>query len=125
MSARVLLVEDEPGLVMALSDLLTSEGYTVETATDGDTAAAKAEAIATTSVTGVTDRTPYVGRVRTRFSSRARDTPDRLAAATVKGVSVSSGGIGSGVRTGSQCTRWRNPPNSYPQPHPPPTKTHL
>lgn len=42
MSARVLLVEDEPGLVMALSDLLTSEGYTVETATDGDTAAAKA-----------------------------------------------------------------------------------
>lgn len=42
MSARVLLVEDEPGLVMALSDLLTSEGYTVETATDGNTAAARA-----------------------------------------------------------------------------------
>lgn len=35
MSARILLVEDEPGLVMTLSDLLGSEGYTVESATDG------------------------------------------------------------------------------------------
>ncbi len=42
MSSRVLLVEDEPGLVIALSDLLAAEGYTVETATDGDTAAARA-----------------------------------------------------------------------------------
>src|SRR5476649_2650690 len=32
---RVLLVEDEPGLVMTLSDRLTSEGYEVGVATDG------------------------------------------------------------------------------------------
>ena len=36
--ARVLLVEDEPGLQLALSDRLASEGYLVETAGDGDTA---------------------------------------------------------------------------------------
>ena len=35
MSSRILLVEDEPGLVMTLSDLLTVEGYRVETAMDG------------------------------------------------------------------------------------------
>lgn len=35
MSSRILLIEDEPGLVMTLSDLLTAEGYTVETAMDG------------------------------------------------------------------------------------------
>jgi two-component system, OmpR family, alkaline phosphatase synthesis response regulator PhoP len=35
---RLLLVEDEPGLVMTLSDLLTAEGYQVETAGDGKTA---------------------------------------------------------------------------------------
>ena len=35
MSARVLLVEDEPGLVLTLSDLLAAEGYTVEAASDG------------------------------------------------------------------------------------------
>ncbi len=35
MSSRILLVEDEPGLVLTLSDLLTSEGYAVEAATDG------------------------------------------------------------------------------------------
>jgi two-component system alkaline phosphatase synthesis response regulator PhoP len=35
MSARILLVEDEPGLVMTLSDLLGAEGYEVESATDG------------------------------------------------------------------------------------------
>lgn len=33
---RVLLVEDEPGLRLTLSDRLASEGYTVETASDGD-----------------------------------------------------------------------------------------
>ena len=32
MSPRILLVEDEPGLVVTLSDLLAGEGYTVETA---------------------------------------------------------------------------------------------
>jgi two-component system alkaline phosphatase synthesis response regulator PhoP len=32
---RLLLVEDEPGLQLALSDRLSSEGYAVETAADG------------------------------------------------------------------------------------------
>jgi two-component system alkaline phosphatase synthesis response regulator PhoP len=32
---RVLLVEDEPGLVLTLTDRLTAEGYHVESATDG------------------------------------------------------------------------------------------
>jgi len=36
MSKRILFVEDEPGLVMTLTDRLRSEGYTVETATDGE-----------------------------------------------------------------------------------------
>lgn len=36
MSRRILIVEDEPGLVMTLSDRLTSEGYSVETAADGE-----------------------------------------------------------------------------------------
>jgi two-component system alkaline phosphatase synthesis response regulator PhoP len=35
MSARILLVEDEPSLVLTLSDLLAAEGYTVESAADG------------------------------------------------------------------------------------------
>jgi two-component system alkaline phosphatase synthesis response regulator PhoP len=34
-SARILLVEDEPGLSLTLSDLLANEGYEVETAMDG------------------------------------------------------------------------------------------
>jgi two-component system, OmpR family, alkaline phosphatase synthesis response regulator PhoP len=37
MNKRILLVEDEPGLVMTLTDRLRSEGYLVETAGDGDT----------------------------------------------------------------------------------------
>ena len=41
-SARVLLVEDEPGLQLALTDRLTSEGYQVETAGDGNTAVTRA-----------------------------------------------------------------------------------
>ncbi|HZS07377.1 MAG TPA: response regulator transcription factor [Blastocatellia bacterium] len=36
MSKRILLVEDEPGLVLTLSDRLRSEGYDVETAHDGE-----------------------------------------------------------------------------------------
>lgn len=36
MNRRILIVEDELGLVMTLTDRLTSEGYTVETATDGE-----------------------------------------------------------------------------------------
>jgi two-component system alkaline phosphatase synthesis response regulator PhoP len=36
MNQRILLVEDEPGLVITLTDRLGSEGYTVETAHDGE-----------------------------------------------------------------------------------------
>ncbi|HLK70139.1 MAG TPA: response regulator transcription factor [Bryobacteraceae bacterium] len=42
MSSRILLVEDEPGLVLTLSDLLSAEGYEVETATDGPSGLARA-----------------------------------------------------------------------------------
>ena len=42
MKARLLLVEDEPGLQLVLSDRLVSEGYQVETAADGDTGLARA-----------------------------------------------------------------------------------
>src|SRR5439155_23436369 len=38
----ILLIEDEPGLVLTLSDLLEAEGYTVETAGDGPAGLAKA-----------------------------------------------------------------------------------
>ena len=41
-SARLLLVEDEPGLQLALSDRLSAEGYHVEPAADGDTAIRRA-----------------------------------------------------------------------------------
>ncbi len=41
-AARLLLVEDEPGLQLALSDRLVAEGYTVVTAGDGDTAIRRA-----------------------------------------------------------------------------------
>ena len=33
---RILLVEDEPGLVLTLTDRLTAEGYDVTPATDGE-----------------------------------------------------------------------------------------
>jgi two-component system alkaline phosphatase synthesis response regulator PhoP len=36
MNKRILLVEDEPGLVMTLTDRLRSEGYLVETSSDGE-----------------------------------------------------------------------------------------
>lgn len=36
MSLRILLVEDEPGLVMTLTDRLNAEGYVVDTSTDGE-----------------------------------------------------------------------------------------
>ena len=42
MSSRILLVEDEPGLVLTLTDLLAAEGYTVESADDGPKGLAKA-----------------------------------------------------------------------------------
>jgi len=42
MNHTILLVEDEPGLVMALSDRLSREGYAVETAQDGAEALSRA-----------------------------------------------------------------------------------
>ena len=35
MNSRILLVEDEPGVVLVVSDLLRAASYTVETAADG------------------------------------------------------------------------------------------
>jgi two-component system, OmpR family, alkaline phosphatase synthesis response regulator PhoP len=37
MNRRILLVEDEPGLTLVLSDVLRSEGYAIEAAQDGET----------------------------------------------------------------------------------------
>ena len=37
MNARILLIEDEPGLAVTITDLLTGEGYAVESARDGET----------------------------------------------------------------------------------------
>jgi len=42
MNSNILLVEDEPGLVLTLSDRLRSEGYTVEALYDGNTAVERA-----------------------------------------------------------------------------------
>jgi len=42
MNLRILLIEDEPGLVVTITDLLTMEGYQVESASDGETGLAKA-----------------------------------------------------------------------------------
>ena len=42
MSSRILLVEDEPGLSLTVSDLLIAEDYVVNTAMDGITGLAKA-----------------------------------------------------------------------------------
>jgi two-component system alkaline phosphatase synthesis response regulator PhoP len=42
MTQRILLIEDELGLVMTLTDRLTSEGYAVEGAHDGETGLARA-----------------------------------------------------------------------------------
>src|SRR5437879_6368120 len=36
MSSRILLVEDEPGLVLTVSDLLVTQGHKVKTAPDGE-----------------------------------------------------------------------------------------
>jgi two-component system alkaline phosphatase synthesis response regulator PhoP len=40
--ARILIVEDEPAIAMALEDDLTSEGYQVEVLSDGETASRRA-----------------------------------------------------------------------------------
>lgn len=42
MSSRILLVEDEPGLSLTVSDLLASDGHEVDTAMDGPTGLSKA-----------------------------------------------------------------------------------
>jgi two-component system, OmpR family, alkaline phosphatase synthesis response regulator PhoP len=42
MTKRILLVEDEPGLILTLTDRLHSEGYAVETAADGEAAMTRA-----------------------------------------------------------------------------------
>lgn len=42
MSSRILLIEDEPGLVLTVSDLLSTEGYEVESAADGESGLNKA-----------------------------------------------------------------------------------
>ena len=42
MGNQILLVEDEPGLALALTDRLASEGYVVEVAADGDEAFTRA-----------------------------------------------------------------------------------
>jgi two-component system alkaline phosphatase synthesis response regulator PhoP len=44
MNSRILLIEDEPGLVLTVTDLLEVEGYQVESAGDGDAGLAKASA---------------------------------------------------------------------------------
>ena len=42
MSSKILLVEDDPGLVITVSDLLSGEGYSVESAGEGESGLAKA-----------------------------------------------------------------------------------
>jgi two-component system, OmpR family, alkaline phosphatase synthesis response regulator PhoP len=42
MNSRILLIEDEPGLVLTVTDLLEVEGYQVESAGDGEAGLAKA-----------------------------------------------------------------------------------
>jgi two-component system alkaline phosphatase synthesis response regulator PhoP len=42
MNLRILLIEDEPGLVLTVSDLLSTEGYEVESAPDGESGLHKA-----------------------------------------------------------------------------------
>lgn len=41
MNGRILLIEDEPGLVMTLRDRMTSEGYEVDSARDAETGVRK------------------------------------------------------------------------------------
>ncbi|MBS1874474.1 MAG: response regulator transcription factor [Acidobacteria bacterium] len=44
MSLRILLVEDEPGLVLTLTDLLSADGYEVQSALNGRTGLERAQA---------------------------------------------------------------------------------
>ena len=41
---RLLLIEDEPGLVLTLTDRLTREGYAVESSGDGESGLERADA---------------------------------------------------------------------------------
>lgn len=43
MSSHILLVEDEPGLVLTVSDLFATQGHQVETASDGESGFKKAQ----------------------------------------------------------------------------------
>ena len=43
MNKRLLLVEDEPGLVLTLTDRLTNEGYQVVSARDGESGLQQAQ----------------------------------------------------------------------------------
>jgi two-component system, OmpR family, alkaline phosphatase synthesis response regulator PhoP len=42
MNPRILLIEDEPGLVMTLTDLFRAEGFDVESASDGEAGLSRA-----------------------------------------------------------------------------------
>lgn len=42
MNSRILLIEDEPGLVLTLTDLLSAEGYDIDTASEGNAGLKKA-----------------------------------------------------------------------------------
>ncbi len=42
MSSRILLIEDEPGLVLTVADLLAGDGHEVDSAADGEAGLAKA-----------------------------------------------------------------------------------
>jgi two-component system, OmpR family, alkaline phosphatase synthesis response regulator PhoP len=44
MTCRILLIEDEPGLLLTLPDRLMSEGYSVESASDGENGLQRATA---------------------------------------------------------------------------------
>jgi two-component system alkaline phosphatase synthesis response regulator PhoP len=44
MKSQILLIEDEPGLVETIADLLTVEGFQVESASDGESGLARAAA---------------------------------------------------------------------------------
>jgi DNA-binding response OmpR family regulator len=46
MGKRVLLIEDEPNIIEAISFILSRDGWTVETHSDGSTAAAAVRALA-------------------------------------------------------------------------------
>jgi two-component system alkaline phosphatase synthesis response regulator PhoP len=42
MSSRILIVEDEPGILLVITDLLRAEGHAVDTAADGNAGLARA-----------------------------------------------------------------------------------